>query len=522
MFIKVKQKPLFELGPDTVLCYQDEAQIRLDSGVNAGSRWFDTASIDEFSYQWMPAASMDTFTSIDSMILKDTGIYSLRIYDTLGCFKEDQMEVKQGLRVSLGADQQYCEQKPVSLSPSVRNEEQSPTFTWNAGLQASTYFISELDKDSSLRVIADDGRCRDFDTVFIDMLELPLVNLVADTGFCLGETFSLSASRANTPEQLDTTAPAYYSQLTANPSFIWFEEESGSVLSNTQQLNLTDSNTVVLQLIDDNGCVNSDSLTVDVTDIEVNYTDQSICEKDSLSLAADSIKGKQAQYEWINLNNNSTLNGQSVSIKVDSSTDYRLKASTRLLTTIECFDSVDFRINTKPNPVANFSADTLQGGIPLEVQFYDSSLYANQWLWYFGDEDSSTSNRQNPVFEYQAHGFYSVKLWVSDSTVTNCYDSFSRSDYIYLDSTTGLLPLIRDWKIELFPNPADERLNIKVEQRHLPLELLIINAGGEEVKRIRLKASTEELNISELPAGAYFLNFIDKDKGVMQRKLIVE
>lgn len=65
--------------------------------------------------------------------------------------------------------------------------------------------------------------------------------------------------------------------------------------------------------------------------------------------------------------------------------------------------------------VANFTSDVTEAKVETPVQFTDlSSANIKQWLWEFGDGDSSTS--QNPTHSYDSPGTYTVSLTVTGDT----------------------------------------------------------------------------------------------------------
>ena len=64
-------------------------------------------------------------------------------------------------------------------------------------------------------------------------------------------------------------------------------------------------------------------------------------------------------------------------------------------------------------PTANFYADIISGCPPLVVNFTDLSASTNQWLWLFGDGDSST--QQFPSHTYANSGDYTVTLIVTNN-----------------------------------------------------------------------------------------------------------
>jgi PKD repeat protein len=77
-------------------------------------------------------------------------------------------------------------------------------------------------------------------------------------------------------------------------------------------------------------------------------------------------------------------------------------------------------------PEAAFGASPLTGAPPLTVVFSDSSSNEPiEWLWRFGDGD--TSVEQNPTHVYDSTGTYDVTLVVTNSTGT---DSLTKLSYI--------------------------------------------------------------------------------------------
>ncbi len=101
-------------------------------------------------------------------------------------------------------------------------------------------------------------------------------------------------------------------------------------------------------------------------------------------------------------------------------------------TSSTCADAVRFGlISSVTSPIADFSANTTSGTVPLTVQFSDESLgTVTSWLWSFGD--GSTSTAQNPSHTYTATGSYTVSLTVTNSVGS---DTKSVGQYINLVSS---------------------------------------------------------------------------------------
>jgi PKD repeat protein len=76
----------------------------------------------------------------------------------------------------------------------------------------------------------------------------------------------------------------------------------------------------------------------------------------------------------------------------------------------------DYVVVSANPPVANFTADPLEGTFPLTVNFTDASTPAvsiTAWDWDFGD--GQTSTEQNPSNNYAAAGTYTVTLNVTST-----------------------------------------------------------------------------------------------------------
>ncbi|RMF45561.1 MAG: PKD domain-containing protein, partial [Bacteroidetes bacterium] len=69
-------------------------------------------------------------------------------------------------------------------------------------------------------------------------------------------------------------------------------------------------------------------------------------------------------------------------------------------------------------PVAAFSATPVVGCPPLTVQFTNQSVYANAYLWDFGD-GSPRSSDQDPIHTYTTSGEYTVSLYAFSAGSTD-------------------------------------------------------------------------------------------------------
>jgi len=85
----------------------------------------------------------------------------------------------------------------------------------------------------------------------------------------------------------------------------------------------------------------------------------------------------------------------------------------------------DFITVTMAEVTANFSAIPTEGAFPLEVTFENTSANAIDYMWDFGDDN--TSSEKSPVHTYTEVGTYTVKLEASNDDFS---DNISKSNFI--------------------------------------------------------------------------------------------
>ncbi len=104
---------------------------------------------------------------------------------------------------------------------------------------------------------------------------------------------------------------------------------------------------------------------------------------------------------------------------------------TLIVTTVGgCKDTVVVTqgIIASDKPTANFSATPRNACAFTDVIFTDlSTSNVTRWQWDFGDGGSSTT--QNPIYQYQDTGFFTVRLIVWNG---NCPDTLILTNYIYI------------------------------------------------------------------------------------------
>jgi PKD repeat protein len=195
-----------------------------------------------------------------------------------------------------------------------------------------------------------------------------------------------------------------------------------------------------------------------------------------------------------------------------------------------CTTTVEVDINLINNVVTDFEVDKIKGEVPLEVKFTDKSEgYLTYRNWDFGDGYSSPV--QNPSHVYKIPGKYTVKLTVGYDDV---FIDKIKTDLITAENVLGIdessANLISRNGITISaiePNPSSDVLRftygVNAPQN---VSIAIYNIYGERVMAISDGYISEgtynkEMDISNLPSGAYYLQILGKDGQVNQMISVV-
>jgi len=155
---------------------------------------------------------------------------------------------------------------------------------------------------------------------------------------------------------------------------------------------------------------------------------------------------------------------------------------------------------------ADFTVNVTGGN----ADFSNHSSNANQYIWYFGDGDSSLL--PEPVHNYLTNGSFQVVLWAGN-------DCFTDSSMMNIEIVAAGIPKTTDDEYAVFPNPAHEYLHIEYAgiSNH-PVQWNMINPEGQIVKTFSSK-NTFNLDCRNIAAGFYVLSTtVD---GVLFRKKIL-
>jgi len=171
-------------------------------------------------------------------------------------------------------------------------------------------------------------------------------------------------------------------------------------------------------------------------------------------------------------------------------------------------------VNVTPGPIAEFTAILASD---LTLNFVDLSFGGiTSWSWDFGD-GSPVVNEQNPEHTFPAAGDYTVSLTVSDG---NCSHTYTLTLTL---TTSGLHTPKNAFAINVFPNPADDEVNVEIfETLTGRIRLEMTDATGRLVLSENFAPLSKQIsvNTSNLAAGVYNVR-ITGNEGAAVRKVTI-
>lgn len=277
---------------------------------------------------------------------------------------------------------------------------------------------------------------------------------------------------------------------------------NGTIGTNpTQLVSYAAPGTYTVSLYAANACGNSDTLTQTITicdslTADFNFT----LSNDTLNVDASTSVG--ASTYFFDFGDGTTDSSAVTSHFYGQSGNYTIK----LVVTNPCGvrDSITRTVMVCGNPVADWTYNVLSTGVNgMTVQFDASaSLNATSFAWDFGDGNTNNVSAL-PVHTYVVPGlFYTVSLTVTN-TCNETHNKTFRLDQI------GLEELVLENQVQVYPNPAQNYLNIEFGTPiNTEVALKLYDVSGKEIlanSGERLSDSMLQLYIGDVPKGIYML-----------------
>jgi hypothetical protein len=514
------------LGADTSYC----ANVTFSQTLNAGN----TGS----SFLWNGGSSSQTLN------ITTAGTYSVIVTSVNGCEGTDQIVVteNQAPVVDLGADESFCADENVSVTLEAGNP--GSTYLWSNGL-VSQDITAQAFGTFWVAVTGANG-CVGTDTMKINSLALPVINLGNDTSYCEGTNFSLVLDAGNpgsfylwednSEEQtLNVTGAGFYAvivedlngcleyaeiTITENPlpivnlgtdtsycagtafNILLDAGNPGSTYAwnggglTSQFFSATQAGTYSVVVTDANGCVGTHAriITENVLPVVNLGNDTSYCAGSSFSLTLDAG------------NAGSTFNWNSGAASTQTFTATGDGTYTVAVTDANGCVGTDSKIITEDAlPVINLGNDISTAGAS---QVLDAGAGFTSYTW-------TPGNQTTQQITVTQNGTYGV-------TVTNA-DGCSASDQIQVWFTASIAEFnAAKFALQMYPNPALEQLNLSLDYNG-PLTVDIIGIDGRNVwsKNIMNQANEAvQIDLGTFTSGVYIIRLSGADIQISKQFII--
>lgn len=352
--IVVNPAAVIDGGSDESVCAGFSVTL---SGSGGSSYAWDNGGVDGVPFN--PAVGTTTFTV--------TGT------DANGCVDTDQVDVTAYSlpNVSAGADQAECEGTQITLSGSG-----AQTYSWSNGVTNGVAFTQAVGTTTYTVTGTDANGCVDTDQVDVTINPGPVVNAGTYSSVC--------------PEAANVV-------LVGSPVGGTF---SGTGVVGNNFDPSVGTQTITYNYTDLSGCSGSATTTITVfAPANINAgNDEELCEGNTVTLSGSG----GVSYVWDNGVTNNTAFTQSV-----GTTTYTVTGTDAN----GCVDTDQVNVTVVAQPIAIITSDVNTGLVPLTVTFYNNSISATAYEYYFGlGTPLITPLNVDQAFTYTSAGTYNVIL----------------------------------------------------------------------------------------------------------------
>ena len=339
-----------------------------------------------------------------------------------------------------------------------------------------TYYVSQanVNNDESQRIAI---------TVTINALPAtPTITASGATTFCTGGSVDLSSSAA-----------------TGN---VW---SSASGFATTQTITATTSGTYTVTVTDINGCsTSSEATTVNVSNAPaptINATATQACVGDTVTITASTSDS----YLW-----STGATTQSIDVIATATNVNVITTNANACNGVGASAPITVTFNTTPTAAGTMM---LAGNV---ATFTNTSTGATSYSWDFGDFTNSSATA--PTHAYAVNGTYTVVLTAING---NCTDT----TVFIVDVTVGLNELASSSNLTIFPNPANETVNVSFEQNTNDLiQIELIDATGRVIAQessLEIGTNNVSFEVTNLSSGFYTVRLTNSN-GSENQKLMIQ
>jgi hypothetical protein len=336
-----------------------------------------------------------------------------------------------------------------------------------------TYYVSQanVNNDESQRIAI---------TITVNALPAtPIVTANGATTFCTGGSVDLSSSAA-----------------TGN---VW------STTATTATISVTTSGSYTVTVTDVNGCAaTSAATTVNVSNAPaptINATATQACEGDVVTITASTSDS----YLW-----STGATTQSIDVTATATNVNVVTTNANACNGVGASAPITVTFNATPTAAGTM---TLVGNV---ATFTNTSTGATSYSWDFGDFTNSSATA--PAHAYAVNGAYTVVLTAING---NCTDT----TIFLVDVTVGINEVATSSNLTIFPNPANETVNVSFEQNTNDLiQIELIDATGRVIAQessLEIGTNNVSFEVTNLSSGFYTVRLTNAN-GSENQKLMIQ
>ncbi|MDZ7879800.1 MAG: PKD domain-containing protein [Saprospiraceae bacterium] len=177
-----------------------------------------------------------------------------------------------------------------------------------------------------------------------------------------------------------------------------------------------------------------------------------------------------------------------------------------------CTGTASQTVTVIPPPKADFGFTT-QGG---RVNLTSLSTGASSYLWRFGND--TTSTQTNPTANYRTNGTYNICLLVTNAQ--GCRDSICKTINI---TRVDVKDLPKGLSFTISPNPTKDIVTVHLDFNR-PFgaqdQLILTDVLGRQVFKSQNISTSNNLNITDLANGIYFVQLLFDNKNYTLGKVV--
>ena len=465
VIVSLFTEPTVDAGPNESVCIGDS--IHLNATGATDYAWDAHPSLSELDI----ADPWATPTVLTKYFVTGT--------DDNGCTNRDSVTISTLATpdISAGPDDAVCIGGSVELSATGGLPDE---YIWNDDPTLSELDIPNPDATPTTGTFyivegTDINGCKNTDTVFVDVYDLPTVDAGPDETICIGDSTHLEAS--------------------GGTIYTWDSDPTLSALDISDPwANPITTRTYTVTAEDDNGCVNTDDVTITVSplpDIDAG-PDVAVCFGDSIQLNATG--GVLFVWEFDPTLSNFVIGDPWASPLIE--TTYYLEGTDEF--GCSNTDEVTVSVNPIPAPPVLTLLDT----------FIVSSIeVGNQWHHETAGELVGETNDSLNYVDIGLNGEY----WSVYTDENGCSVTSDRVENQIIVTGLSIQELDDELLLNVYPNPSNGLINIETDSDID--QLVVYSLDGQVVYQLQdMGNGIVQVDLSDLADGNYILRVVSGDQ----------